>query len=230
MPRLRICCTMAGPRPVPRPGIPESTGRNVDEENPSPSPGVGDVAAERRPQRRSNDRGERRDPERSTSPGRWKGIKDDRLLARLEAPSEEALEEPEDDEFREAGRDAAQQRANREHGDADQEISLRPNPSLSQPEIVSTVPLETRRQYRGGFVVRRRETAGTMWQCHIDDRGIENCHEGGERHHDCNEPRIVARSPARGGWNGVICRRGPSPSGPPKSPAALECPVRGRGR
>ena len=102
----------------------EHPDRDVEKEDPAPAGLVGDVAAERRAEHRRNNRGDRRDAEGGAAPCRRKGVQDDGLLVGLQPAAEEALGQPVDDELGQAGRRAAQERAHREHRDADDEIAL----------------------------------------------------------------------------------------------------------
>ena len=173
--------------------------RNVGEENPAPVVGVGDDAAEGRPQHRRDDGRDRGDAKGRAALFRRKGVEDDRLLVRLQAAAEEALQQPEDDELRQAVGDAAQKRADREHRDADQEIALaadhRAEPAGDgQHDAVGD---EIGGQRPGRLVVARRQAAGDMRQRDIDDRRVEDLHEGRERHDDGDGP-WVARGPPLG--------------------------------
>ncbi len=123
------------------------------------------------------------------------------MLVGLQAAAEEALREPEDDEFRETGGCPTEERADREHGDADQEIAFAAE-HLAKPtgdRQHDAVGDEVGRQYPGGIIVRHCEVAGDITQCDVDDRGVENFHERRERDNDGNEPRVMARSPGRVG-------------------------------
>src|SRR5258706_1662589 len=188
----------------------DGPGRDVNEENPSPTPLVHDVATERRPQRGSDDGGNRREAERGATFCGWKCIKDDRLLVGLHAAAEEALREPEDDEFRETGGCPAEERADREHGDADQEISFAAE-YIAEPardRQHDAVGDEVGLQYPEGIIVHHPEVAGNITQCDVDDRGVENFHERRERDRGRDEPRVMARSPrrVRGGWHAISLR------------------------
>ena len=83
-------------------------------------------------------------------------------------------------------------------------------------------------QRPGRFVVARRQTAGDVRQRDIDDRRVENLHEGRERDDDRDRPGIVPRFPAEAervlrraavGFGGNVCgaarrrRRDRAPTG-----------------
>ena len=172
--------------------------RYIDEKDPSPRGIVGDEAAERRPQHRGDDDRDRGHAEGGAALGRREGIEDDRLLIGLQSAAEKALRQPEHDELDEAAGDSAEKRADREHGDADQEIPLSPQ-QIAEPagnRQHDAVGDEIGRQGPGRLVVARRHGAGDMRQSHIDDRRVEDLHEGGERRHHRDQPGVVARLPA----------------------------------
>ena len=80
--------------------------------------------------------------------------------------------------------DAAQKRADREHRDADHEIALAAD-QVAEPagnRQHDAVGDEIGGQRPGRLVVAGRQTAGDMRQRDIDDGGVENLHEGRERH------------------------------------------------
>ena len=100
MPRLRL--VLLPRRILDQNGIEkhgDDADRHVDEKDPAPGRIVGDEAAERRPEHRRDDGGDRGDAEGGAALFRREGIEDDRLLVGLQAAAEEALQQPEDDEL-----------------------------------------------------------------------------------------------------------------------------------
>src|ERR1700732_3027279 len=85
-------------------------------EDPAPIVRVGDEAAERRSEHGRDDRCDRGDSKRGAAFFRRKRVENDRLLARLQAAAEEALQESKDDQLREAACDTAQERTKSEYG------------------------------------------------------------------------------------------------------------------
>ena len=103
--------------------------RDVDQEDPVPGIGVGQPTADHRPDDRRDDDGDGGQRERLLSLLRRKMIQDDRLLRRLQAAAEKALQRAEQQDLPEIGRDAAGKRSHRERADADQEITLAAQPA-----------------------------------------------------------------------------------------------------
>src|SRR2546422_866687 len=54
-------------------------------------------------------------------------------------------------------------------------------------------------QHPRTLVVAGPEVAGDVRQCHVRNAGVEHFHEGGERDHDGDQPRVVSRTPGLGG-------------------------------
>ena len=165
---------------------------DVDEEDPAPVEVLDEVAAERRPQHRRHDGGDGGHREGGAALGGREGVEDDGLLVRLQPAAEEALEGAEHDELPEALRDAAQEREDREHDQADDEVALAAD-RVRQPardRQHDAVGDEIGGQRVGGFVGRGRERAGDVGQRHVDDGGVQDLHEGRQRHRDGDEPGL----------------------------------------
>ena len=86
-------------------------------------------------------------------------VEDDRLLVGLQPAAEQALQQPEHDQLRQAGGDAAQERADREHRDADQEVALAPDQAAepARDRHHDAVGHQVGRQRPGRVVVARRQ-------------------------------------------------------------------------
>ena len=171
--------------------------RHVDEEDPAPREIVRDVAAERRSEHRSDDRRDRGQAERRAPFGRRERIEDDRLLVRLETAAEKALHETEDDELPEARCDPAEERADGEHAEANDEISFAAD-RVGDPARDGehdAVGDEIGRQRPGRLVRGGGQGSSDMGQRDIDDRRVENFHEGRERHRHGNEPWVECGLP-----------------------------------
>ena len=130
-----------------------------------------------------------------------------------------------------AVRDAAQKRAYREHGEADQEIALAPE-QVAEPAgngQNDAVGDEIGGQRPGRLVVARRKAARDMGQRDVDDGRVEDLHERGERHRHGDEPGIETRLPAAPAASRVAhCTR--RPSARPKCRAAAAASDQGRCR
>ena len=97
------------------------------------------------------------------------------------------------------GRQAAQQRADREQRDADHVEALAAD-DVRQPAAHRQhhgVGDEVGRDHPGAFVDAGGEAAGDVAQRHIGDRGVEHHHESRDRDDDGDQPRVaVARGRA----------------------------------
>ena len=89
--------------------------RKVDEEDPVPVVVVGDPAAERGADGRSDDDGHAVEREGLAAFFDGEGVGEDRLFAGGESAAAETLQDAREDEQRERGRETAEQRADREH-------------------------------------------------------------------------------------------------------------------
>ena len=130
---------------------------------------------------------------------RLERIQDHRLLARLQPAAEQPLQQPEHHKLRQAGRDAAQERAHREHRDADQEIPLAPDQPPQPPgdRHHDAVRHQIGRQRPGRIVIARRQRAGDVRQADVDDRGVQDLHERRQRRRAGHQPDIAPRPPCR---------------------------------
>src|SRR3984885_15122378 len=90
---------------------------NIDKENPAPGEVVGNPTAERRADGRCHDNGDAIDGERHSPFGGCECIGQNSLLARLQSAAARALEDAEEDEHAEVGRESAEERTDGEDGD-----------------------------------------------------------------------------------------------------------------
>ncbi len=171
---------------------------DVDEEDPAPVQVLDQVAAERRPEHGRHHGRHGGHPEGRPALGGRERVENDRLLARLQAAAEEALHQAEHDDLAQALRDAAQEGRHREHRDADQEVALAPD-RVGEPAgdgQDDAVGDEIGGERVGRLVARGGERPRDVGQRHVDDRGVEDLHEGGERHRDGDQPGVVGGFPA----------------------------------
>jgi len=171
--------------------------RHVDQEHPAPGVIIGDPAAQSRP---DDGREDGRDGDhRKGAPALrgLEGIENDRLLIGLQAAAEKPLHQPEDDDLRERGRNAAKEGADREGGDADHEIALAPDhpPEPAGNRQDDAVGDEIGGERPGGVVIARRHRAGDVRQADIDDGGVDDLHERRHGDDDRDRPRVGARAP-----------------------------------
>src|SRR6266850_1162006 len=89
--------------------------REVDVEDPAPRPLVGQIAADGRPQDRPEDEAEAPHRHREPALMEREDLPQDRLRERNDRPAAEALEDARDDQRRQVGRRAGDERAQHEH-------------------------------------------------------------------------------------------------------------------
>ena len=146
--------------------------RDVDQEDPVPGIGVGQIAADNRAQDRRDDDGDRGERERLLAFFRREMIEDDGLLGRLQSAAEEALQRAEQQELPERGRQRRSANdASGEIADADQEISFAAQPAAERTgdRQHDAIGNQIGRQRPGALVVADRQAAGDMRQRNIHD-------------------------------------------------------------
>ena len=168
----------------------EHADRHVDEEDPVPGEIVGEPAADRRPDRGRHDDRDTVDREGLGALLRRKRVGQDGLLARHHAAAAQALQDAEEDQERQAGRQPAQQRAHGEQRHA-QHVEALASDHAQEPAADRHdhgAGDQIGGDHPGTFVDAGRQAAGDVAQRHIGDRGVEHLHEGGDRDHHRDQP------------------------------------------
>ena len=174
---------------------------DVDEEDPAPGVVVGDPAAERGTDGGREDDGHPIDGEGLAAFAGRKGVREDGLLAGLEAAAAGSLEDAEKDEQRKRGSEAAEHGADAKERDADhvEALASEEGDEIGAGRKNDGVGDEVGSQNPGSFVLRRAETAGDVGQRDVGDGGIEDLHEGGQGDGEGDGPGIMLRLPVRVG-------------------------------
>ncbi len=179
----------------------EQADRTVDQKAPVPGDIVGQPAAERRPDHRRDHHGDAEQREGLAALFRREGSRQDRLRDRHHAAAAEALQDAEQQQRLQIPGKSAQHRAHGEQRQADQEEAL----AAEQPGEEAAgrqgdgVGDQIGGHHPGRLVLADPHAAGDVGQRHVGDGGVEHLHEGGERDHDGDQPRIGARAACRGG-------------------------------
>ncbi|GJE03234.1 hypothetical protein GMJLKIPL_5185 [Methylobacterium isbiliense] len=173
--------------------------RGVDQEAPVPGIGVGEPAAEGRPDHRRDHDGDPVEREGLAALLRREGIRQDRLRERGHTAAE-PLQHPEEQQRFEAPGEAAQHRRDGEERDRRHEERLAPvalgeEARRGQHDRVGD---EVARHHPGRLVRPDRESARDVAQRHVGDRGVEHLHEGRERDHHGDDPGIAPAGPLGG--------------------------------
>ncbi len=168
---------------------------NVDEENPAPTPVVGDPAAQRRTYRRCGDDGHAVKGKSRRPLARGKCVYEYRLLHWCKAASPNALQDAEENQQPQAGRQSTQQGTHCEQENASHVIALT-SKHAAQPRGKrqhDSVGHQIAGQHPGALVVTDGKTARDMWQGDVGDSGVEQLHECSQRDDDCDYPGIDSR-------------------------------------
>ena len=202
------------------------TDRQVDVEHPPPAVCIGQPPTEHRAEDWRDDDAEA--PEAHGTPAVlwWEGFEEDCLRKRLHRAACRTLDQSKSDQQRQVGCEAAKQRRDRESDDRCHQQALAPEvgrePSGQRQD--DGIGHEVRSQHPCRFVDRRREVAGDVRQRHVDDRRVEDLHEGREHDRNGHDPRIDVRVLRR--HRPISCR----PSGKPTCLAGGDDPDPGQGR
>jgi hypothetical protein len=172
----------------------------------NPPPGVieGDPPAQGRPDRGCHDGRNAIQRKGQASLLRWKGICQDGLSHRLQPAAASTLQHPEEKKKAETWRHTAEQRTHGKDTQTGHEKALS-SQGASQPAADwqdDRIRDQIRSQHPRTLVVARAQIPGHIRQGHVRDAGVEDLHEGSQRHHDRNEPGIVPGLPGgliRGG-------------------------------
>ena len=170
---------------------------DVDEEDPVPVVVVGDPAAEGGADGGRDDDSHAVDGEGLAAFFDGEGVGENGLFAGREAAAAEALQDAGDDQEPEAGREAAERRADGEHDDADHveafaADAVRKPAGDGQNDGGGD---EVAGQHPGGLVLRCADRARDMRQGDVGDGGVEHLHERGERNRQGNQPGVMLRFP-----------------------------------
>ena len=162
----------------------ERSDRNIQIKDPAPAVIVGDVAAERRPDHRREQRGKAKDGHRRALLLLRERIEEHRLTRRLQSAAGQALQRARRDDEPEAARHPAHRRREGEHRDRGEEIIAPPQPRREPSghrqddrvggEVAGDDPFAVGR--------RRRQSARDVAQRDIGDGGVEHLHEGRDHH------------------------------------------------
>ena len=170
--------------------------RDVDEKDPAPAPIVGDPSTERRANGGGGDDGHAVESEGGGALLRREGVDQDGLLDRGEAATADSLENAEEDKEREAGSDAAEERAYGKEEHADHVIAFAAK-DAAEPGGKGEdngVGNEVAGEDPGAFVIADGEAAGDVGEGDVGDGGVEELHEGGQRDRECDDPGIDGSS------------------------------------
>ncbi len=174
--------------------------RHVKKEDPAPIEVVGDVATQRRADRRGDDHRQAIHGEGLPALLRGKGIRQDGLFTGRKTAAAHALQDPAEDQNRQTRRQSTQRGRETEQRHADHVKLLPPNERghVGAGRQNDGVRDQVRRQDPGGFVLRGAKAARDVRQSHIRDGGIEHLHKRRQRHRHGNNPRVDRRSPRLG--------------------------------
>jgi hypothetical protein len=175
----------------------EQADGNVDKEDPTPVVVVGDPAAERRADGRGHDHGHAENGEGLTTLFGREGIGQDGLLAGAHAASASALQDTEEDEHGQCGRESTQARRDGEHHDAGHVETFASN-DRSEPARHGQhngVRDQVTGEDPGGFVGAGAEASRDVPQGNVGDGGVQNLHERGQRHREGDDPWVEAGLP-----------------------------------
>ena len=123
------------------------------------------------------------------------------MLVGLQAAAEETLRQAKDDQLSKTVRDAAEERADREHRDADHEIAFA-SQDVAKPSgdrQHNSVRNEVGSQGPGCLVTAGGEAACDVGQRHVDNGGVEDLHKGRECNGYRDQPWIMAGLPSAAG-------------------------------
>ena len=185
----------------------EDADRDVEEEDPAPGVVVDDPAADGGAEDGGRDDGDAVHGEGHAAFLRREGVGEDGLLAGLQAAAGRALQDAEEDEHAERGRESAEQRGDGEEEDAGHVEALAAD-AVGDPAADGQhhgVGDQVAGEDPGGFVGAGGERAADVGHGDVGDGGVERLHEGGEGDGDGDGPGIGAGSPR------VVecgCRRG----------------------
>ena len=174
---------------------------DVDKEDPMPVEVVGDPAAEGGADGGGDHDGHAVDGEGLAAFFDGEGVGEDSLFAGGEAAASGSLKDTGEDEKREAGCDAAQERADGEERNAGHVEALA-SEAVGEPagdgkndgagdEVTGEDP--------GGLFLAGAEGAGDVREGDVGDRGVEDLHECGKGDSERDGPWIVAGLPDRWG-------------------------------
>ena len=126
------------------------------------------------------------------------GIGQDRLFARRQTASAQALQDARENQDRQRGRQPAEQRADGEqryarHVEALAAETVREPAGDGQHDRAGH---EIAGQNPGCLFLARAQGSGNVGQRNIGDRGVQHLHECRQRHRQCDQPRIMFRMPA----------------------------------
>ena len=169
---------------------------------------VGQPAAERRADHRRHDHRNPEQREALATLCRGEGIRENRLRDRDHAAAAEALQDAKKQQRLQIPSEPAEHRAHGEQRQADQEEALAAEPSGEKAAGGESdgVGDEVGRHHPGGFVLAHAQAAGDVGQRDIGDRRVEHLHEGGERDHHGDQPRVRGCGSARARGAGAHSR------------------------
>src|SRR5271155_2680604 len=159
---------------------------------------VGGIADEHIGEQQRNDANGNVDEE---NPAPVEIVGDNCLFAGLQAAAADSLENAENDQHAEVGREAAEKRADGEERDAGHVKTFAAD-ELRKPAAHrqnDSVGNEIRSEHPGAFVLAGGKTAGDVRQGDVGDAGVEDFHERRESYGERDDPRIDDRARAPGG-------------------------------
>ena len=172
----------------------QRTGNEVHVEDPRPGKVVDENAAERRPDRGTDDRSEREDRLARSQLFDREGVAQHDLRRREQAAAEGALHHAKQNQPDERGRHPAEHRCERKAGDRREEIvlaaeaQLQPRRHRNDDNVGDDVTGEHPRP----LVDRRAEVALNRRQRDVDDGEIDGLQQRGE--HDPDDDQVAARA------------------------------------
>jgi hypothetical protein len=180
---------------------------DVEKEDPAPGVVVDDPATDGGAKDGSGDHCDSVDRECHAAFLRREGVREDGLLAGLQASTSRALQNTEEDEHAESGREAAEQRCDGEEEDAAHVEPLAAD-AVGDPAADGQdhgIGDEVAGEDPCGLLGAGAEGAADVGHGDVGDGGVERLHEGGEGDGDGDGPGVGAGSPR------VVecgCRRG----------------------
>ena len=175
--------------------------RQIDIEDPAPVVIIREVAAQRRPDDRREQGGDAEHRHGRSLLLPREGIQQDALAAGLQSAAGQPLQHAEQDQLIQAGRHAAQTRAERENADRQHKV-------VAATEAGGKPAADRQdggvgRQVTGDHPLAvddgRRQAAGDIPQRDVGDRRVQHFHEGGHHHDRGHHPRVHHRSHRRAG-------------------------------
>ena len=175
----------------------EDADRDIEEEDPAPAVVVDDPAADGGAEDRRHDDGNAVHGEGHAALLGRKGVGEDGLLAGLKATAGRALQDAEEDQHAESGREPAEQRGEGEQEDAGHVEALAAD-AVGDPAADGQhhgVGDQVAGEDPGGFVRAGGERAADVGHGDIGDGGVERLHEGGQGDGNGDDPGIGAGPP-----------------------------------